>query len=401
MIPYRRRQIETYFLREKQYYPAILLTGPRQVGKSTLLLHLKEEERTYVSLDDPAIRNLARFSPETFFERYQAPLLIDEIQYAPELFPYIKMIIDKRNENDLFWLTGSQVFPLMRGVQESLAGRVRILQLDGFSRKESCEQEHCLFPRDLSGMIKETASHFSVPETILRGSMPRALFQEHIDITGYYRSYVDSYIARDVREITNVLDTGQFLHFISLLATRTAQELNLAGIAKDLGVDSSTVRRWLDVLLTSGLVIELPAYSRNLGKRIIKRPKIHFSDVGLAAYLCSLQTGEAFNLSPLKGNLFESWVVSEIYKSNRHNGVEPQLYYYRDSNQREIDLLIEKDGKLYPFEIKLSDKPSHAEKNFRVLESEDARIPYYGVICPTNMLSPIKEKIWRIPASLI
>ncbi|HHT23909.1 MAG TPA: ATP-binding protein [Clostridiaceae bacterium] len=401
MIPYRRRQIETYFIQETHYYPAILLTGPRQVGKSTLLLHLKEEGRTYVSLDDPALRNLARFSPDLFFERFQTPLLIDEIQYAPELLPYIKMIIDTRNENNLFWLTGSRIYPLMRGVQESLAGRIRVLQLDGFSRKESLEQEHYIFPRDLSDMMQETASAFPIAETILRGSMPRVLFQEKIDIAGYYQSYIDSYIARDVREITNVLDTGLFLHFITLLATRTAQELNLASIGKDLGVDSSTVRRWLDVLITSGLVIELPAYSRNLGKRIIKRPKTHFCDVGLAAYLCSLRTVEAFDLSPLRGNLFESWVVSEIFKSYQHNGVNPQLYYYRDSNQREIDLLIERDGKLYPFEIKLNDNPAHAEKNFSVLAPEDSRIPYYGVICPTSTLSPIKEKVWRIPASLI
>jgi len=401
MITYRRRQIEEYFKQQTQYYPALLLTGPRQVGKSTLLLHLKEDERTYVSLDDPALRNLARFNPELFFERFKTPLLIDEIQYAPELFPYIKMIIDARNENNLFWLTGSQVYPLMRGVQESLAGRVRILQLDGFSVKEYKGLEHNPFPRDLSDMMREDILSFSVAKTIIQGSMPRVLFQKNIDVAGYYQSYIDSYIARDVREITNVLDTGQFLHFMTLLAICTAQELNLASIGKDLGVDSSTVRRWLDVLLTSGLVIELPAYSRNLGKRIIKRPKIHFCDVGLAAYLCSIRTVEAFDMNPLKGNLFESWIVSEIYKSYRHNGISPQMYYYRDSNQREIDLLIEMGGKLYPFEIKLSDNPSHAEKNFSVLAQEDFRIPYYGVICHTNTLSPVKEKIWKIPVSLI
>ena len=214
MIPYRRRQIEAYFLQETQYYPAILITGPRQVGKSTLLQHLKEKKRAYVSLDDPALRNLARFSPDLFFERYQPPLIIDEIQYAPELLPYIKMIVDTKNENSLFWLTGSQIYPLMRGVQESLAGRARILQLDGFSRKESHGQEQCPFPRDLSSMMQEAAVSFSIADTVLQGSMPRVLFQEEIDIAGYYQSYVDSYIARDVRDITNVLDTGQFLHFI-------------------------------------------------------------------------------------------------------------------------------------------------------------------------------------------
>jgi predicted AAA+ superfamily ATPase len=401
LISYRKRQIEAYFKQETQYYPAVLITGPRQVGKSTLLLHLKEEERTYVTLDDPASRNLARFNPELFFERYKAPILIDEIQYAPELLPYIKMIIDSKNENNLFWLTGSQIFPLMRGVQESLAGRVRILQLNGFSEKERLGQEHHPFPRDLSDMMQESTLSLPIAKTILQGSMPRALFQEKIDVAGYYQSYIDSYIARDVREITNVLDTGLFLHFITLLATRTAQELNLASIGKDLGVDSSTVRRWLDILLTSGLVIELPAYSQNLGKRVIKRPKIHFCDVGLAAYLCSIRTYEAFDISPLRGNLFESLVVSEIYKSYLHNGINPQMYYYRDSSQREIDLLIEKDEKLYPLEIKLNDKPSHAEKNFSVLASEDSRIPYYGVICPTSMLNPIKEKVWKIPVSLI
>ena len=180
-----------------------------------------------------------------------------------------------------------------------------------------------------------------------------------------------------------------------------SQELNLASIGKDLGIDSTTVRRWLDVLLTSGLVIELPAYSRNLGKRIIKRPKIYFCDVGQAAYLCSLRTSEAFDLGHLKGHLFENWVVSEINKSYRHNEMDPQIYYYRDSNQREIDLLIERDGRLYPMEIKLNDKPSHAKKNYLVLATEETCISSYGVICPTHNLRPVNEILWTITASLI
>lgn len=401
MIAYRKRQIEDYICREMRYYPAVLLTGPRQVGKSTLLLHLKEDERTYVSLDDPELRDLARLSPEIFFERFKPPLLIDEVQYAPELLPYIKMIIDTEQTNNLFWLTGSQVFPLMRGVQEFLAGRVRILRLDGFSRKEGCGVEQPAFPRDLPTMAQEEASPFSIAEVIMRGSMPRVLFRDLPDVSGYYQSYVESYIARDVREITNVMDSGLFRQFMSLLAMRTAQELNLAGLSKDLGIDSSTVRRWLNVLVASGLVLQLPAYSRNPGKRIIKRPKIHFCDTGLAAYLCGLRSVAAFEASLLRGSFFETWVVSEIAKSYRHNGLEPQLYYYRDSNQREIDLLVEHDGQLYPFEIKLGERPSHAERNFAVLAAEEARIPFYGVLCPTRQMSPQSKKVWRIPVALI
>lgn len=400
-MEYFKRQIESYIKQENEFYPALLLTGPRQVGKSTLLLHLREEDRTYVSLDDPALRNFATYSPELFFERYTPPILIDEIQYAPGLFPYIKVLIDELGRNSLFWLTGSQIFPLMQGVQESLAGRVRSLQLSGFSHKEFIREDHQVFPRSLESLLQEKVEAVDIAETLIKGSMPRVILQDGIDVQGYYQSYVDTYVSRDVREISNVLDTGLFLRFISLLATRTAQELNLASLARELAVDSSTVRRWLDILLTSGLLMELPAYSGNLGKRLIKRPKIYFTDTGLLCYLLGITSLEAFSRSPLKGALFENWVVSEIDKSHIHNGSKARMYYYRDSNQKEIDLIIEDEGLIYPLEIKLSAKPSHAEKSFSVLAKLSEQIPYYGIICPTNSLSPVKEKVWKIPASLI
>lgn len=401
MNQYRKRQLERYFLKESKNYPAILLTGPRQVGKSTILLHLKEEKRSYVTLDNPDIRQMARISPELFFEKYSVPILIDEVQYAPQLFPYIKMIIDQRQENDLFWLTGSQIYPMMQGVQESLAGRVRILRLDGFSRREALEIEQHPFPRKLKTMMKETCEPFSIGETLIQGSMPRLILQNEMDVQGFYQSYLDSYLARDVRSITNVLDTGLYLRFIRLLATRTGQELNLSTLARELSVDSTTIRRWVDILITSGLIMELQPYYRNLGKRIIKRPKIHFTDIGLVCYLCGIYTPETFDTHILKGNIFESWVISEIAKSMQNHGFAHNCYYFRDSNQKEIDLLIESDGSLYPFEIKLNDAPSHAAKNFTVLKEEDERIPYYGVLCPCTQLSPINERIWKIPVSLI
>jgi predicted AAA+ superfamily ATPase len=339
-----------------------------------------------------------------FLEQYKPPIVIDEIQYVPELLTYIKIAVDNSNLNGQFWLTGSQMFPLMRGIQESLAGRVRLLYLNGLSQSELAGRENEAFPPSVDTLLKrkktegESKSPFSA---MLMGGFPRLLTQEMVTRDGFYSSYLQTYLARDVKEITNVLDTGKFLQFVSLVAARTAQELNLASFSRDLGIDGTTVRRWLNILETSGIIVNLPAFSNNLGKRIVRRPKLHFLDIGLACFLCGIEDEEALSKSPIRGALFESWVISEVYKSWWNQGKQPRLFYYRDAAQKEIDLLIDRNSKLYPFEIKLNINSSHVFRNFEVLENMHTPVDFGGAIYSGTELVALKDNYWIIPASLI
>ena len=403
---YIKRQIEETILKNSATFPVLLLTGPRQTGKSTLLQQLAQPDRKYVSLDNPAIRESAISAPDLFFQRFTPPLILDEIQYAPQLFPYIKMIVDERKENGLFWLTGSQVFEMMRNVQESLAGRVSLLRLFGFSQAEKEGRVVSPFPPDKDELIKSSQgvrgkSPEQVFQSIWQGSMPRVFTQPDMDVENYYASYVQTYLERDVRFITNIADEGQFVRFIRLIAARSAQELNMAALSRELEVDAKTCRRWLDILETTGLVTELPAYSGNLSDRLIKRPKIFFMDTGLASYLTGWQSAEAMQHGTYSGAIFETWVVSEIMKSWWFNGRFPVIYYYRDRLQKEIDLIISRNQKLLPFEIKKSASPSHALKNFPAVEKFGAEIGFGGVLSLSPELLPIDERYWQIPVSLL
>ena len=401
---YIQRHLEQEVINASRGYPVVMVTGPRQVGKTTMLKKLAGENRQLVSLDNPTIRLLAQNQPSLFLEQYKPPVLIDEIQYVPELLTYIKIAVDNSNANGQFWLTGSQIFPLMRGIQESLAGRVRLLQLSGLSQSELAGRESEAFPPVIDTLPRRmggTGASKSLFNAMLMGGFPRLLTQEAVTKDGFYSSYLQTYLARDVKEITNVLDTGKFLQFVSLAAARTAQELNLASFSRDLGIDGTTVRRWLNVLETSGIIANLPAFSNNLGKRIVRRPKLHFLDIGLACFLSGIEDEEGLSKSPIRGALFESWVVSEIYKSWWNQGKQPRLYYYRDAAQKEIDLLIDRNSKLYPFEIKLNINSSHVFKNFDVLASSPIPVEFGGAIYSGNELVPLKNNHWLIPASLL
>lgn len=401
---YIPRHLEKQVIEASQGYPVVMVTGPRQVGKTTMLRKLAGSERQFVSLDNPAVRLLAQNQPSLFLEQYKPPILIDEIQYVPELLSYIKIAVDNSNLNGQFWLTGSQIIPLMRGIQESLAGRVRLLYLSGFSQCELAGREAEAFPPSIDVLLKRTDSadqQRPLFKAMLMGGFPRLLTQDAITIDGFYGSYLQTYLARDVKEITNVLDTGKFLQFVSLVAARTAQELNLASFSRDLGIDGTTVRRWINVLETSGIIVNLPSYSTNLGKRVVRRPKLHFLDIGLACFLCGIEDEESLRVSPIRGALFESWVISEVYKSWWNQGKQPRLYYYRDAAQKEIDLLVDRNSKLFPFEIKLNINSSHVFKNFEALENLPTQIEFGGALYSGSELVALKNNHWLIPVSLI
>lgn len=401
---YIHRHLEQEVINASQGYPVVMVTGPRQVGKTTMLRKLAGEDRQIVSLDNPTVRLLAQNQPALFLEQFKPPILIDEIQYVPELLTYIKIAVDNSNLNGQFWLTGSQIFPMMRGIQESLAGRVRLLHLNGFSQSELAGIENEAFPPPIDFLLKrrrDSSGSKSLYNAMLMGGFPRLLTQELITRDGFYSSYLQTYLARDVKEITNVLDTGKFLQFVSLVAARTAQELNLASFSRDLGIDGTTVRRWLNVLETSGITVNLPAFSSNLGKRIVRRPKLHFLDIGLACFLCGIEDEESLNKSPIRGALFESWVISEVYKSWWNQGKQPRLFYYRDAAQKEIDLVVDRNSKLYPFEIKLNINSSHVFKNFEVLQELPTPVDFGGAIYSGSDLVALKENRWFVPANLI
>jgi Predicted ATPase (AAA+ superfamily) len=403
---YIKRQIEEAILRSSATFPVLLLTGPRQTGKSTVLQHLGSGDRKYVTLDNPAIRESAISAPDLFFQRFPPPLILDEIQYAPQLFPYIKMIVDARQENGLFWLTGSQVFEMMQNVQESLAGRVSLLRLYGFSQAEQEGRIAPPFPPETEVLIESASvarskSPAQVFQSIWLGSMPKVITQPDMDVENYYASYVQTYLERDVRLITTIADEGQFVRFIRLIAARSAQELNMAALSRELEVDAKTCRRWLNILEMTGLVTELPAYSGNLSDRLIKRPKIYFMDTGLACYLTGWQSPEALISGSYSGPIFETWVVFEIMKSWWFSGKYPFIYYYRDRLQKEIDLIISRNQQILPFEIKKSANPSHAMKNFPAVEKLGDEIGFGGVLSLSPELVPINEKYWQIPVTLL
>ncbi len=416
---YIKRAIEDAVLRISATFPALLVTGPRQAGKTTLLKRLAGKSREYVSLDDPDVRALAAHDPALFMQRYAPPLLIDEIQYAPELLPYIKMSVDESGRMGDFWLTGSQAFHLMNGVSESLAGRVGIVNLLGLSSAEigGCASEpFTTAPERLTARLK-TVKPRTLEETyrrIFRGSMPRLYAQPQTDWETYYRSYVETYLQRDISDLAQVADTMSFFNFMTAAAANTARPCVYSELAAAAGVSPPTAKKWLSVLISSHLVALVQPYSNNVLKRVVKTPLLHFLDTGLAAYLLRWGSPEALERGASSGAFFESWVFSEIYKSYANAGRVPPIYYYRDRDKKEIDLLLYENGVLSPVEVKKAASPGRAAvKNFSVLSPLNAAENFGGlaalkteigmgsVICMSEHLLPLDEKNWLVPSWLI
>lgn len=404
---YKRRHIEGTVLKLTKSFPVIILTGPRQTGKTTLLEHLRGISRhSYVSLDEFEIRSLAKNDPGLFIERYQPPLIIDEIQYAPQLLPYIKSLVDKRAGKCSFWLTGSQHFNLMKGVSESLAGRAAILKLLGFSYAEG---EKIPAPKrpwffQQAKIIREypEIKIKALFERILKGSYPKLFSKNKPPLETFYGSYVQTYIDRDLRDVVKVGSLSSFEKFIRLCAARTAQLLNFSDLARDSGISVNTAKEWISILEASGHIYLLRPYYRNISKRLIKAPKLFFMDTGLACYLTGWSSAETALRGAMAGSLFETFIFSEILKSYWNHGQEAPLWTYRTKEQEEIDILIEKNGKLYPVEIKLSSKITDSDlRGIRSIEKTHFPMGDSVFITASSESYPLGKSITAVPYSVI
>jgi predicted AAA+ superfamily ATPase len=402
---YAPRTIEAFLKSAAKQFPVILVTGARQVGKTTLLQHASEPKRDYVTLDDPLILELAREDPALFMQRFPPPVLIDEIQYAPGLLPYIKMEVDKRRQSDLFWLTGSQQFQLMGGVSESLAGRVGVIHLLGLSRREQIGTPLASRPfLPLPDTLPEPAALplKSLYKRIWRGAFPAIALNDGMDRDLYYSSYVQTYLQRDVRDLARVGDEMAFLRFLRAAAARTGQLLNLADFARDADISPNTAKSWLSILKASGILYLLEPWHTNLTKRLVKTPKLYFLDTGLCAYLTEWSSPETLEAGAMSGAILETWILAELLKGYWHNGQRAPFYYYRDKDKKEIDLLIAKDGVLYPLELKKTASPGKQSiRHFRVLEKLKMPIGKGGVICLAEQSLPLSSDINSIPVGVL
>ena len=390
-----QRQMQPLLQNLIQQFPTILVTGPRQVGKSTLLQHIGEDYQ-YVTFDDPLLLNQARNDPTLFMLNHSGKLILDEVQYAPELFSSLKLAIDKQKTSGLFLLSGSQAFQLMQNVTESLAGRIAVLKLQGFSLREIQQLDFYQPFVPNREYIVAREKHFkpveNIWEMIHRGYMPR-LYEQEMNWEIYYSSYVSTYIERDVRALTNISSITDFTRFMVAIAARSGELLNYSNVAQEVGVSVDTIKRWTTILETSGIIYLLKPYSNNHLKRAIKTPKVYMLHTGLMAWLTKWLTPETIQQGAKSGQFFETFVVSEIIKSFYNNGIEPPIYYYRDTNQKEIDLLIEYDRTLYPVEIKTSASPDKKmAKAFGILKENlpEAEITIgNGVI-----INQYPQKLW-------
>jgi predicted AAA+ superfamily ATPase len=406
---YLPRALEDRVLDASEQFPVLLLTGPRQVGKTTLLRHLCSPERHYVTLDDPGRRALANEDPALFLQRFPPPVLIDEIQYAPDLLPHIKMEVDASRSPGAFWLTGSQQFHAMQGITESLAGRVALIRLLGLSAREADRRPSRVEPFLPTPEILEdrletraTTDLQAVFRRIWTGSFPALVAGPVEDRDLFYGSYLQTYVARDVRDLAEVSNQQAFLRFLRAAAARTGQLLNLSDLARDVDVSVPTAKRWLSILEASFVVHLLRPYHGNVGKRLVKTPKLYFLDTGLCAHLTDWSTAETLASGAMAGPILETWVVAEVLKSHWHRLRTPHVYFYRDRDGREIDLLLEKDGALYPVEIKLAATPRREwVRTFAALEGLGPRTGAGAVVCLTPESLPLSREITAVPVGAL
>ena len=407
-MAYIKRDMEEKIIALTKEYACILVTGPRQVGKTTVLRQLMTEDREYVTLDDMEERSLAKRDPAMFLQIHSAPIMIDEVQYAPELFSYIKIEIDKGAAPGTYWLTGSQAFKLMGLAQESLAGRVAILHMSSLSQHEVYGSgKSTPFSLDLKALkarekTNAPADITTIYERIWNGSMPGLVSGKFSDRDVFYSSYLQTYIDRDVKEQVQLADPLLFNDFVRAAACRAGQMLNVHDIAQDVGVSDDTAKRWLQVLEKSDVIFFLRPYSNNLLKRTVKTPKLYFFDTGLVAYLTRYSSPEILANGAINGAILENFVVAELLKTYHNDAKECLLWYYRDSNSNEIDMVIESDGTLHPLEIKRSVNPGteliHA---FHLLDKASVPRGSGAILCMRPKLSAINSENFIVPIWMI
>lgn len=367
-------------------FPAIVVTGPRQSGKTTLLKMLFEKTHHFVTLEDPDMRIRAKEDPLGFLDQFRPPVILDEIQYVPELLSYIKTKIDQKRKPGQWLFTGSQNFVLMHGISQSLAGRAAILSLLPFSFAERINKGDRA--KEMSEWVKDLRvdqkynQKVSLPEIILRGNYPEIASKRSVDRQLWCGSYISTYLERDVRNLTQVGDLSQFERFLKLCATRTGQILNLSELAKEVGMSVPTMKRWLSILETGHQVYLLYPYYKSLGKRLVKSPKLYFNDTGLASYLLGLHNRDALINSPSFGHLFETFIVIDFLKRFLHFGQIPSLYYMRTRDGLEVDLLLELGQRLYLFEIKstMTILPKHAFSLIRIAKELKTKVDTGAII---------------------
>ncbi len=407
---YINRALETSFLKLSSCYPVVAVCGQRQVGKSTMLHHIKDKDRNYVTLDDRNARRLAENDPELFFETYGTKLIIDEFQRVPELLLEIKNIVDKKalngeNNEGMFWLTGSQQFQMMKHISETLAGRVGVFSLSSLSQCEiennirDCFEPSVSFLKNRKILTGLSDVH-SVYQRIFTGGMPK-LYSSDIPRERFFLDYVNTYLERDIHDLEQVGKLNEFYSFLVFMAARTGQELKYDEIAKEIGVSSPTAKAWVSILERSGIIYILHPYYENVTKRLVKTPKCYFLDTGLAAYLCRWPSAETLENGAMSGAFFETFVISELVKGYYNQGKALNLYYYRDIDKKEIDLLFVDATGITPIEIKKAKNPNDADKNFSVLHKLGKNIKTGFVICMSDELIPYNRDVWLCPVGMI
>lgn len=408
-MKYLQRSLERKFLHMNSFFKAVLVTGARQVGKTTMLKHLaKEQNRTYVSMDHTMARTLAKSDPVLFFQTYKPPIIIDEIQKAPELFEQIKIICDESEERGLFWLTGSQQYQMMKNIRETLAGRIGILELYSLSKNEV---EGIVFPNEMDfslSCLQERQSLakkndiIQIFEHIWRGGMPDVIEADAEQRQEYFNSYIETYLMRDVAEEGGITDTVRFHKFMKACAALTAEQVNYKTLADSAEISQPTAKEWLRLLQGLGVVYLLQPYANNELRRLVKTPKLYFCDTGLCAYLSMWLTRDTLMNGAASGHYFENYVVIELLKNFAYAPSGVNLTYYRDSNAKEIDVFVEENGIIHPLEIKKSANPDRREvKKYELLDKVKLERGSGGIVCMCEEVIPIDAKNCFIPCNLI